>query len=181
MSALFEQLEDREFFKTFVAGFFSRIPHEMDAVLECEVSVDEEKLDLAFDQYAENVAYFRARVFSENPDHYKRAGALLQALCEHNVIGSISFVASLDSIETGFSPLGINHSESSKAMPFARFFEEYANEMNSFIFTYRCCATYEKKPRTYDIDYLNTMCVFLKSETNQSAENTFLIFKSLMH
>jgi len=174
-------LEAEAFFKDFVGNFFRQIPTEMGPIFECSVEVDDERLDYAYRAYTQNIKKLALQLYSENPDHYKRAGALLQAVHSAAIINGVNFVANLDDIECGFSPIHMRHNDTVSEMPFARFFEQYANEMNSFILAYRCCAVYEPEPRIYNDDYLHVVCVFLNGEKNHSVENLFMIFKSLMH
>lgn len=181
VSNLFQQLEDRDFFKEYVTKFFSNIPSEMAEIFECSVDVDESRVDYAYKAYKLNIQKFAELLYSEDPDHYKRSGAILQALHEASIIQDVSFVCSLDDIETGFSPIHMRYGDTVKEMPFARFFDAYANELNSFIFAYNCCAAYEDDPKPYDVEYLTTMCAFLKGETSHSVESLFMIFKSFMH
>jgi hypothetical protein len=177
---LFTKLEEEKFFIKFVGDFFNDIPRELSSIFECTVVVEPKRLDFAYRAYKQNIEKIALQLFSENPDHYKRAGALLQALQASSIIDGVDFVAELDDIECGFSPIHMRQHDTVKEMPFARFFENYANEMNSFILAYRCCAAYEPQPRRYDNDYLHVICVFLKGDKNHSVETLFMIFKSLM-
>lgn len=181
MDDLFTKLNDKTFFVEFVGEFFSRIPDEMGSIFECKVEVDAKRLEYAYREYQQNIDKLSLQLFSEDPDHYKRAGALLQALHSAAIITDVTFVDDLDSIECGFSPIHMHYNDTVKDMPFARFFDQYANEMNEFILAYRCCAMYDSAPRPYDIDYLHVVCVFLSGERNHSVEALFVIFKSLMH
>lgn len=181
MSDLFTSLEDEAYFKDFVRASFSAIPDEMGSIFDCTVEIEEKRLDYAYRAYKQNIAQLALQLFSETPDHYKRAASLLQALHASGGVMEVSFACALDDIECGFSPIHMRYGDTVKEMPFARFYEQYANEMNEFVLAYRCCAAYEPKPRRYDLDYLHNICVFLSSEANHSVESLFMIFKSLMH
>lgn len=181
MADLFVSLEGESFFKDFVRASFEAVPNEMAPIFECEVIVDEPRLDYAYKAYKQNIAQLVLQLYSEDPDHYKRSAALLQALhASGGVIGELKFVADLDDIECGFAPIHMRHADTVREMPFARFYEQYANELNEFILSYRCCASYDDEPRRYDLDYLHNICVFLSSETNHTVESLFMIFKSMM-
>jgi len=178
----FQKLEDAAYFKQFVTGYFAAVPAQIADILECSIEVDPELVDYAHGEYVQNIGRFALRLHSGNPDHYKRAGALLHALYQSRVIKSVSFNGNLDDIECGMGPVQIHAGDvSAEELSFARFYGEFHNEMVAFIFACQCCAAYEPEPTSYDFDFLHTMCVYMSNNANLSLETFYMIFKALMH
>ena len=182
MEEFFEKLGDPEYFKDFVTRHFARVPDEVAPILDCSIDVDPDRVAYAHGVYMQNIERFAVLLHSGNPDHYKRAGALLHALYQSNVITGVGYIAELDDIECGMGPIQIHQGDvSADEMTFARFFEEHHNEMVAFILAFQCCAAYEEEPASYDFDFLHTMCVYMSNNTNLSLETFYMIFKALMH
>ncbi len=181
MDDFFRKLEDAEYFRQFVTGYFENVPHEMADILECLVTVDAARVEYAHGEYIQNIEKFALLLDSADPDHYKRAGALLHALYQANAITDVSFVADLDEIECGMGPVQIHVADVQNGLDFARFYDEYHNEMIAFIFAFQCCAAYEPEECRYDFDYLRTMCVYMGKNSSLSLETFFMLFKSLMY
>ena len=182
MEEFFQKLQEPDFFKEFVTRYFASVPDEIATILDCDVEVDTDLVAYAHGVYLQNIERFAVLLHSGNPDHYKRAGALLHALYQSRVIKGVGYVADLDEIECGMGPVQIHQGDvSADEMTFARFFEEFHNEMVAFVFAFQCCAAYEAEPTSYDFDFLHTMCIYMSNNTNLSLETFYMIFKALMH
>lgn len=182
MDDFFRKLDEQEYFEKFVTDFFASVPDEMATILECCPDIDKERVAYAHGEYVQNVQKFSVILHSADPDHYKRAGSLLHALYQSKVIDSVGFVAPLDDIESGLGPVHIHNGDvADDELDFARFYQEYANEMLAFILAFRCCSAYETTRKEYDFDYLRTVCVYMKKNANLSVESFFMLFKSLFY
>lgn len=178
MNGLFVSLEDEDFFVDFVGAFFRHAPEEISAVMRCRNKVDMDRLKYAFDLYKQNIERFAVLLKSSNPDHYKRAGALLQALLEAKAVSDVDLESNSDELESGYTRVHLGDAE--HILPFVKFYETYFNEMMAFDLAYRCCAAYEECPREYDFDYLHNVCRYLKINANLPVDSLFMLFKSLM-
>lgn len=178
----FEKLQDEEYFKQFVTSYFDAVPAQVADILECTIEIDPELVAFAYGEYVQNIDRFAARLHSSNPDHYKRAGALLYSLYQSRIITGVAYNGDLDDIECGMGPVQIHAGDvSAEDLSFARFYSEFHNEMVSFIFAFQCCAAYEEEERSFDFDFLHNMCAYMSNNTNLSLETFFIIFKALMH
>lgn len=173
------ELEDEAFFVKVVGGHF-RDTQQYGDLLECEVTVDEERLKWAHKEYQQGVNEFSIRLDSGDPDHYKRCGALLRALYRIKPITTVIFTPDLDDFDSLFTPIGTSYSDSQYALSLGRTFSRFHNELTSFAFAYNVCAMYESNAVEISDAYIHTMCVYLSSSDNLSADSLYMIFKSLM-
>lgn len=177
MDGIFILLEDQKFFSEFVRDDFLSIPGSIQAVMWCKQEVDPERVEFAYNEYKLGLEGFQVFLGSSNPDHYKRAGALLHALYRSDCV-SLQLESSADELEAGFTR--VNAGDAEQVLSFVKFYEEYYNQFLSFNLAYRLCASYEDDPRTYDFDYLHNVSRYLKVNTNLSRDSLFMLFKSLM-
>jgi hypothetical protein len=175
---LFEDLNDQSKFCDLVGSHFSQAPHEISAVMACAHTLSPERVEYAYGEYKQNINKFAVLLHSENPDHYKRAGALLHALNSSKIVVAVDLESSAEDLETGFTRVQMG--DANHILHFVKFYNEYYNQALAFDFAYRCCAAYETNPRTYDFDYLHNVCRYLKAQPNVSVDSCFILFKSLM-
>lgn len=179
MNGLFSQLDDDAGFKSFVEENFTEAPKEITSVVRCANVIDRDRLEFAANEYSQNIGKFALLLNSENPDHYKRAGSLLHALYQSKPIISVHWESTPEELESGFTR--VNVGDATHVLPFAKFYQEFYNEMMAFDLSFRCCASYElSTPPKYDYDYLHNVCRYLKSNDNLSVDSLFMLFKSLM-
>lgn len=172
-------LDGQDFFVQTVADRFKKVSEELLPLIECDTSLDEDGLKFAHAQYVQNIRDFAVNLNSENPDHYKRSGALLHALYKSDYIAEPpSFTPDEEEIEGGFTR--INYHDGVHTISVMQFFLEYHKEVVTFDLTYDACASYEDNPATYDFDYLYNMSRYLKSNTALCLDTFFMIMKSLM-
>ena len=179
---IFRQLEASEaFFTEFVGSHFSAAPNELQELIGCSVTIDKERLAYAFDQYIQGIKRFAVILESGDPDHFKRAGALLHAIYSSLPISGVLFDPELDDVDTLVTSIGFNYRDGEDALFFARFFNEYHNEFLGFQLAFEICRMYVPgTPRSIDFEYVQTVCVDLKNDGNLSVESLFMIFKSLL-
>jgi hypothetical protein len=180
MSELFTQIEDKALFLKSVKEHFQQAPGEISWILKCDNALTDERVEFAYDEYKQNLAKFSVLLRSKNPDHYKRAGALLHALYRSKIIIDVHFdEKQLEDLETGF--LQISYGDAQHILKFVDFYKVAANEILSFDLAFRYCATYERAVRVYDVDYLLNVCHYLQTNTDLSVDSCFMLYKSLMH
>lgn len=179
MNGVFTDLENRDEFVAFVGRQLSEAPIELCAVMRVGNVWDKTRLEYAADEYSQNINKFTVLLHSRNPDHYKRAGALLHALYQSRPIVEVDWESTPEELAAGYTRVTLGDAE--HVLPFAEFYEEYHNECMAFDIAFRCCASYEEAPPNYDFDYLHNVCRYLKSSTNLSVDSLFILFKSLMH
>ncbi|WP_294195456.1 hypothetical protein [uncultured Sphingomonas sp.] len=181
MAGVFSELEEKSAFQEQVTRYFESVPSEISELLECDVVIDHDLVEYAHTAYTQGVDKFSLLLKSKDPDHFKRAGALLHALYTSKIISSVDYGVSSDEVEAGMGPVHVHIGDIQTSLPFKAFYDEYHNELVAFIMAYQYCAAYEPSPRPYDFDYLQTVCVYLKKNANLSVESFFILFKSLMH
>lgn len=178
MDGLFTELDDKAKFKALVMDHFTKAPHEI-TLLTCTNDIDDARVEYAHGEYLQNLEKFSVLLQSKNPDHYKRAGALLHALYQSDIVTATAFdQKELDDLETGF--MMVSHGDAQHMLRFIDFYKQNHNQILSFDFAYLCCVSYEKEPCAYDIDYLLNVCRFLKANPNLPVDVFFMLFKSLM-
>ena len=174
----FVDLSDKNFFVGFVTDYLQAAPQEIASVMRCTPKVDSGRVELAYGAYHQNIEKFAVLLRSSNPDHYKRAGALLHALYQSEPVVSVGLESSSEDLESGFTRVTLGDAQ--HILSFVEFYEEFHNQMLSFDIAYRFCASYEPDPRGYNFDYLHNVCRYLKSNKNLSVDSFFIMFKSLM-
>lgn len=178
---IFREIEESENFVHLVGEHLRTAPGQLDPILECEVQVDDERLAFAYDQYVQGIRKFALYLQSGDPDHFKRAGALLHAIYTSCPIAKVEFNPELDCVDTIATPLGVTYGEAEGALSFGHFFEEYHNEFMGFQLAFDICRQYvEGEPRAIDFEYVHTVCTYLKNNGNLSVESLFMIYKSLL-
>lgn len=178
MNGLFVELEDRDTFITFMNEQLGSAPAELNSVMHVSNNCDQSLIEYAADEYQQNIAKFSVLLHSKNPDQYKRAGALLHALYQTKPITTVTWESTPEELAAGYTR--VTQGDAEFVLPFAEFYDEFHNEMMAFDIAFRCCASYEGTPVSYDFDYLRNVCRYLKSNGNLSVDSLFMLFKSLM-
>ena len=181
MQNIFRDLMDATTFETFVGDYFRSTPTELGEFVSCTLEIDASRLAYAHTEYTQNISKFALYLDSKDPDHYKRAGALLHALYLSNPITSVVFTPELDEVDALSTPLGVSYTDVDKELTFGCFYRDYHNEFTSFALCYDICRQYEENPREITQDYLRTVCTYLFNNRSLSVESLFMLFKSLMH
>jgi hypothetical protein len=176
---VFRALEDEAYFVQRVGEHFRSAPVQLQPILLCAVTVDDARLRYAHKEYVQDIDRFSLFLQSGDPDHYKRAGALLHALYLSEPIVTIDFDPELESVDTLITEPGISYGDAEGALSFGHFYDEYHNEFTAFSLAYDACNQYGNGLRLIDFDYVHTVCTYLKNNGNLSVESLFMIFKSL--
>lgn len=175
---LFQVLNEEEQFCAVVREHFVKAPNEIAAVMACDHALSDERIRYAFNEYKQNLATFSVLLHSANPDHYKRAGALLHALSNAQIVQTIKFESSEEDLAAGYTR--VSNGDAEHVLPYVKFYSVYYNQTLAFDLAYKCCAAYEEEPRPYSFDYLHNVCHYLLRQSNLSLDSCFMIFKSLM-
>lgn len=178
MAGIFDLLESESSFIDYVTSAYNRAADGFIANVECGQTIDPGRAKLAFTGYQQNIAKFAVLLHSENPDQYKRAGALLHALITTRMASDLYFSPSKEEIDGGLTRLP--YGDGKYAMSQIDFYEAYHNELLAFDTAYRCCAAYEGEPVIPSWDYVQNMCFYLSQNGARSLDTYFMLFKSLM-
>lgn len=175
----FTDLDDLVSFKRIVREHHASFITEI-GVLTVDVVIDEQRLEVAHRIYASNVDQFSVLLGGGNPDQYKRAASLLDALNTSKVIVKYEATSDTEDAETGWK-LGYSHNDLQDDLNAYLFYEHYHNEAAAFDLSFRFCDIYEPDEHNYDTEYAATVCNYLKNNNNLSMESFFIMFKSLMN
>jgi hypothetical protein len=176
---ILRSLDDEAYFVETLGAHFRNID-DYGGLLQCAVTVDDERLRWAHTEYQQGVQEFSIRLGSGDPDHYKRCGALLRALYRIKPITNVVITPEPEEVDPMFAPVGLSHADAEHHLSLGRMYDEFHNELTAFSYAYNVCAIYEDNPVKIDAKYLHTMCVYLASNDNLSADSLYMIFKSLM-
>lgn len=179
MASFFLDLDNKSAFEQKIGQFYSDAPKLISSVINCKVDRNEELIASAYDKYKENISFFTQTVRSGNPDHCKRAAALLQALYKSRIISNLNFPVDLEELDGGFSPISFRHADIKHALPYIRLYNENYNEIFSFSISFQIWCLYEQTYKECTLDYVKNICAYLKQNTDASLEDLFMIFKSL--
>ena len=177
---VFRHIEDKDAFIEFVGEYFRTAPADLAPALSCAIEVDPKLLSYAHAEYVQDIRRFSEILQSGDPDHYKRAGALLHALYVGKPITGIIFEPEIEAVDTLCTPIGTLYADSENSLTFGHFFNDFPNEFMAFSLAYDLCCYYERDPRDVDFDYLQTVCTYLNNNRTLSVESLFMIFKSIM-
>jgi hypothetical protein len=185
MNGIFAKLQEPDFFRTYVIEHFERAPAAVIEHFPCKNTVAQDRVTFAYDKYKNNIQTYSVLLHSENPDHYKRSGALLHALYRSKIVTKIEYFdgeyGSKDDMEQGFC-LQISYAQAQEQIAFPKFYDEYHNHLLSFDLAYKCCVAYEDHlPSGYTFEYLYNMCHYLWKNEDLTQDSCSMIFRSLMH
>lgn len=178
MTGIFDLLEHEASFVDYVTNAYNRAADDFIVNVECSQDIDVGRAKLAYTGYKQNIGKFALLLRSENPDQYKRAGALLHALSSTRMASNLCFTPDREQIEGGLTRLP--YGDGKYAMSQIDFYEAYHNELLAFDTAYRCCAAYEANPVVPSWDYVQNMCFYLSQNGARSLDTYFMLFKSLM-
>jgi len=128
MNGVFKSLESLAFFKKYVTESFETAPSAVIEDFPCEHTIDTERVQFAHGEYVQNIKQYAMLLDSENPDHYKRSGAMLHALYKSDIVTSVEFRASqygsLEEIESGHV-LGVDYVQAQQMIRFPLFYQSF--------------------------------------------------------
>lgn len=174
----FEELDEEAFFVELVCGHYQNTWVEVTEQVGLTPVVDAGRAKLAFGAYAQNLREIKALLHSQNPDHYKRAAALLDVLNRTEVITGIELDDPLLQSFKDHTAHGLSNADCEYRLKFVQFYEEYCNQLMAFDLAFRCCAAYERSDKPYNPNYLENMTHYLKEHTRANVDALYMIFKS---
>jgi hypothetical protein len=178
MADLFDQLNELDGFRAYVQNAKATFPGDLAAQFDIANQLSDERIELAYQKYQYEIARFSTYLHSKNPDHYKRSGALLQALCTNPVILSTSGWDKIDDVETGFTRM--DYAAAQEIVEVGKFYEEYKNEFVALDLAFRACLHYEPNIKTIDFDLIHNICHYLQCNPTLPGAAYFILFKTLM-
>jgi hypothetical protein len=179
MKGLFETIEsDKAAFADLINQAVSIVPREVTNFFKVENRVAPEKVQLARDHYLNELQHYSLYLQSKNPDHYKRSGALLHALCINPVIERIDGEHTAESLS---DPIGhrFTSDEAEYLERYMKFHEEYCNQLVAFEISCHVCNLYEPTPKVVTFDVIRNVCHYLK-HNKLPRDAYFMLFKTLM-
>lgn len=179
MNGLFQLIETDELeFNKLINGAVSIVPAELTGFFHVENRISPDRVLLARDHYLNELKWYSEYLQSKNPDHYKRSGALLHALCTNPVIEAIDGEHTTESLQ---DPIGnrFTSGEAAYLAPFMDFHETYCNQFVAFDIAFRVCNAYEKTVKTVSFDMVRNICHYLK-HNELPRDSYFMLFKTLM-
>ncbi len=123
--------DDKEFFTKFVLDYYANGWPAAGKASGSKAVVDPALVALAYDTYHLSVQSYTVELHSKNPDHYKRAGALLHALCKTSPIVSIDWDE--DTVRlSDFYNVGVSHDDAEHWNDFMTWWGAYSNYAMAF-------------------------------------------------
>jgi hypothetical protein len=175
----FEQLDDPAFFAAFVKDHFENGWSRVAATAGSSVTTDDRLITLAYDTYGVNLRQYTVALQSQNPDQYKRGGAILHALYKASPIVSVDWDTSVRRL-TDDANVGVSYWDANFWQRYTKWYEDYCNHLMSFDLAFRCCQVYEPIKKTYDKDFLDNMCYYMAENTNINVGSFVMILKAYM-
>jgi hypothetical protein len=160
----FSDLDNEAFFVAFVQEHYERGWPHVAAASHSQVKANHELIKLAFETYGLNIKQYTVALSSKNPNHYKRAGALLHALYKHP-IAEVTWGEELERLKDP-DAVGVSYDDAQFWNNFTAYYDEHCNSMMAFDLAFRCCDVYEPTRKTYSKDFLDNMCYYMATNTN---------------
>jgi hypothetical protein len=176
----FEQLDDKDFFVRLVTDHYEHAWEEVNSQVGVTPIVSRERVEYAFETYHNNIAEIRVRLASQNPDHYKRAASLLDALNRAQVVTELEFnLDVLESLEQN-TAVGLSHGDCQYRLKYVNFLETSCNQAMAFDLSFRCCQAYEpeENAKHYSPNYLENMCHYLCHHDDKNVGSLYLMLYS---
>lgn len=176
----FEQLDEPTHYCAIVENHFLHAFGDIAQYADCQPVIDPGRLEFAHGEYLQNIASFKVLLDSENPDQYKRAGALLHSLYTAGAIVGVSYDQDMvDHLDMN-DKLGLSYDDAQHRLKLIEFYKLYANEMMAFDIAFRGCDLYEEGQRSYDYDFLSNVTYYLQANSALSVQSFAMIFKAFM-
>lgn len=185
----FQLLDTKDGYCDVIARLYRDAPEKIKIFLSCSIDIDHNEIEKSYDEYSAYIEYFSKTLNSGNPDQYKRAGSLLLALNEREIVKNISYNAGapVDVDDECFLPMGLSLEDKRHILPYLEIFKKNPNSVMAFNICYRLMAQYEQKTKNllYSLEYFEVISAllgkdkFVKNHKIISPDAAFLIFKSL--
>jgi hypothetical protein len=171
------RIEDEAEFIAFIHAITEMATNPLEYYVRLKNEIDPERAALAYRQYKLGIDHFANYLQSANPDHYKRCGALLHALCSNPVLRNLDIPYSADDVEAGYSPFTLG--DTPYIVESLRFYEEYYNVFAAFELCFKICCAYENNKKNLEFDVVHNICHYLK-QNHLVPDSYFMLFRLLM-
>jgi hypothetical protein len=174
MPNLLRDIESIDSFCRIVEEMLLDAPAPLANAIRCTHTINRANFEYAFNEYIAGVQRFAARLHSKDPDHRKRASALIRAIVISQLVqGSEMNTEDLQRLEAGL--VGNAH----EVQRFAMFYSTLHKEVLPLEVAYRCCRLYENPPSPPTFARIHDACLYLKNHQNVDVETCFLLFNSI--
>jgi hypothetical protein len=175
----FEDLDDKDTFIEIVKTHFLEGWPKAFGYSGTQILADNNLVALAHETYQLSINQYTVALNSRNPDHYKRAAALLHALYKTKPIVKVEWDKEAEYYRN-FDNVGVSYADAEHWNDYCSWFENYANPALAFDLAFRCCEVYEPSPRHYNSDFLDNMCYYMTENTSINVGSFMMIFKAFM-
>ncbi|WP_200410668.1 hypothetical protein [Komagataeibacter oboediens] len=175
---IFVKIDDEADFISSLSSSLKEMPDFISYAWKVKITLSEEEIKNSFSTYKENLKYFSRHLASKSPDEFKRAAALLLALCDHNVITNVI---------GNNCEMGKLYSDGVSVNDYINIAKSYPKEIVIFHICYQYCSTYcsDYTYRRLSSEYLENMCQIINKHIrigpNEvfSLDSLFIVFRSL--
>ena len=176
----FPQLDDEDFFIDFVDEQFLHGWPRVSKASGATMTTDREAIRVAHKNYTASLGTYKLALQSKNPDHYKRAGALLHSLYKASRTKQIISLKWPEEVERlkDHDGVGVSYSDAEYWNTFTRSYDDYCNEMMSFDLAFRCCEMHEAGKWKYNKDFMDNICYYMADNSNLNVGSFVMIFKA---
>lgn len=178
--SIFVLIEEKTQFEKLAQDAATACPAELQHYFTMKNNLSNEAIGLAHEKYVLEIKRYTAYLPSKEPDHYKRAGALLQALCSNPIISKVGLPPGLEdpqSIKDGFSQ--IPNADAETVGKCLQFYVDYVNQFAAFDIALRACCTHEPTVKNLDFPTVHNICHYLRTN-NLVSDSYFMLFRLLM-
>jgi len=178
MDGLFPFLEDEGNFSKFIKHKATDVvPPELEYFFSIKNKLSDEHIALAHAKYSYEIERYSTYLDSKNPDHYKRSGTLLHALCTNPIVAKIECEYNSEEVASGFTRF--NNFDAEHIVKYLKFHESYCNQFVAFDISFRACCSYERAVKPITFEFIQNVCHYLK-HNDLPADAYFMLFKCLM-
>ncbi len=173
----FDKENGADVLKDYIRNSYAQTIADLRHFMTVEFELSDARLDLAVTAYLAEIRRFAEYLSSADPDHYKRCGALLCALCKNPVLPDVQAEYSSDDVRTGFSR--VTHDASEDIADLMEFCEEFHDYFLAFNMCLRLCEMYEGKAKPLTFEDIHTICHYLKNNS-LPPDAYYMLFRLLM-
>ena len=177
MDDILVKIENEDEFRQLIGALRDMTFAPLDYFFTIRHTIDDERVALAYRKYKLEIDRFSEYLHSGSPDHYKRCGALLYALCTNPVVTGHDIPYTAEDVDAGYSqiPLG----DAPYVVEALKFYEEYYDVFAAWDLCMKICMAYEGRKKVLDFDVIHNICHYLK-QNNLSSDSYFILFRALM-
>lgn len=179
MASIFLEILDEGKFAAFVRRA-EKVPAELAHFFKLKNTLSDERIKLAHEKYSYETKRYSEYLDSKNPDHYKRGGALLHALCTNPVVLSVNFPKD-DDIEWGkimADKTAFPGRDLSEIAELLEFYRSYYDQAVALDLAVQCILTHEATIKPISFDTIHNLCHYLKNN-NLTTDHCYIPLRML--